>query len=68
MTGPEGRWGVSFDDGPSPNSPTLYNFLESMNQSATHFMIGGNILSNPGGEFSFLPPAASLPLVAEGRS
>ncbi|ORY80754.1 hypothetical protein BCR35DRAFT_352510 [Leucosporidium creatinivorum] len=44
---PDGRWGVSFDDGPVPSSPTLYTFLESMNQSATHFMIGGNIVNNP---------------------
>ncbi|ORY80755.1 hypothetical protein BCR35DRAFT_331817 [Leucosporidium creatinivorum] len=43
---PSGLWGVGTDDGPTTYSPTLYSFLESVNQSATHFMIGGNILNN----------------------
>ncbi|GAA5967918.1 hypothetical protein JCM21900_000745 [Sporobolomyces salmonicolor] len=45
--GPNGAWGVAFDDGPLPPSPALYNFLQENNQSATHFLIGTNILENP---------------------
>jgi chitin deacetylase len=42
---PTGVWGVGFDDGPiQGNSTKLYNFLQSKNQRATHFMIGVNIL------------------------
>ncbi|KDQ15389.1 carbohydrate esterase family 4 protein [Botryobasidium botryosum FD-172 SS1] len=38
---------VSFDDGPIANSSaTLYDFLQTNNQSATHFFIGSNILEN----------------------
>ncbi|BGP13247.1 hypothetical protein JCM10213_004983 [Rhodosporidiobolus nylandii] len=44
---PNGSWGVSFDDGPLDPSPTLYTFLAEQNQTATHFLIGSNILSNP---------------------
>ncbi|KLO11229.1 glycoside hydrolase/deacetylase [Schizopora paradoxa] len=43
---PDGYIGISFDDGPTSNSPTLYTFLQQNNQKATHFMIGTNILSN----------------------
>ncbi|CEQ39162.1 SPOSA6832_00679 [Sporobolomyces salmonicolor] len=53
--GPNGAWGVAFDDGvrkgplslPLPPSPALYTFLQQNNQSATHFFIGSNILDNP---------------------
>lgn len=44
---PDGMLGVSFDDGPTPASPKLYDFLKSQNQKATHFFIGGNIRDNP---------------------
>lgn len=43
---PDGRWGLSFDDGPTAASSSLYTFLESMNQSATHYFIGGNCVNN----------------------
>jgi chitin deacetylase len=45
MTDPQ----LTFDDGVGPASSKLYDFLEANNAStlATHFMIGGNILSNP---------------------
>lgn len=33
--------------GPTQYSPTLYNFLKSQNQQATHFFIGINIKTNP---------------------
>jgi peptidoglycan/xylan/chitin deacetylase (PgdA/CDA1 family) len=43
---PDGITGISFDDGPLPASPKLYDFLKSQNQAATHFFIGANILDN----------------------
>lgn len=46
MSVPEGWIGINFDDGPTTYSPTLYAFLEENNISATHFMIGGNIVYN----------------------
>jgi chitin deacetylase len=43
---PEGVWGISFDDGPLPEtSDKLYSFLQEKNQHATHFMIGVNIIN-----------------------
>ncbi|KIO34382.1 carbohydrate esterase family 4 protein [Tulasnella calospora MUT 4182] len=44
---PDGMLGVSFDDGPTPASPKLYDFLKSQNQKVTHFFIGSNIRDNP---------------------
>ncbi|BGP37173.1 hypothetical protein JCM10450v2_001079 [Rhodotorula kratochvilovae] len=44
---PDGMYAVGFDDGPTPQSVKLYNFLEANNQTATHFMIGSNIVNNP---------------------
>ncbi|BGP29311.1 hypothetical protein JCM10296v2_001050 [Rhodotorula toruloides] len=44
---PDGMYGVSFDDGPLPSSPALYQFLQKQNQTATHFFIGTNIVNNP---------------------
>ncbi|KAK7049516.1 hypothetical protein VNI00_005547 [Paramarasmius palmivorus] len=46
--GPDGTFGISFDDGPLPPTTTLVNFLKENNEIATHFMIGTNILYNPG--------------------
>ena len=43
---PDGQVALAFDDGPLAPSPTLYNFLKSHNQHATHFFIGGNIYNN----------------------
>ncbi|GAA6030049.1 hypothetical protein JCM8097_009230 [Rhodosporidiobolus ruineniae] len=43
---PAGMYGISFDDGPLPASPALYAYLQSQNQTATHFFIGGNIRDN----------------------
>ncbi|KAM0749862.1 glycoside hydrolase/deacetylase [Meredithblackwellia eburnea MCA 4105] len=45
---PTGIAGISFDDGPVPASTQLYDYLQSQHQAATHFMIGTNILNNPG--------------------
>ncbi|KAK4684056.1 chitin deacetylase, partial [Tremellales sp. Uapishka_1] len=46
---PDGVFALSFDDGPTSASPTLYTFLAANNISAdaTHFMIGGNIVYDP---------------------
>uniref|UniRef100_A0A0W0FJT9 chitin deacetylase n=1 Tax=Moniliophthora roreri TaxID=221103 RepID=A0A0W0FJT9_MONRR len=46
--GPDGTFGISFDDGPLPPTTALVDFLEKNNETATHFMIGTNILYNPG--------------------
>lgn len=45
--GPDGTIGLNFDDGPTSFSSELYDFIEANNISATHFMIGGNILNLP---------------------
>jgi chitin deacetylase len=44
---PDGVIGLNFDDGPTSFSSELYDFIEANNISATHFMIGGNILNFP---------------------
>ncbi|KAG6854784.1 hypothetical protein C0991_001211 [Blastosporella zonata] len=44
---PAGYFGTAFDDGPTTASPRLLQYLESNNQTATHFMIGVNIISYP---------------------
>ncbi|KAJ7179167.1 carbohydrate esterase family 4 protein [Mycena filopes] len=44
---PDGMLGISFDDGPQPASDELYDFLQTNNETATHFMIGVNILQYP---------------------
>ncbi|RUS31688.1 hypothetical protein BC938DRAFT_477309 [Jimgerdemannia flammicorona] len=44
---PKGVWGLTYDDGPQPPSPALYNFLKSQNQRATHFVIGSRALEYP---------------------
>ncbi|KAJ7027130.1 carbohydrate esterase family 4 protein, partial [Mycena alexandri] len=45
--GPDGYLSLSFDDGPEAGTPSLLPFLQAQNQTATHFMIGGNILNSP---------------------
>ncbi|OAX43494.1 carbohydrate esterase family 4 protein [Rhizopogon vinicolor AM-OR11-026] len=44
---PAGVVGLSFDDGPQPASPQLYQFLANNSEHATHFFIGTNILEYP---------------------
>lgn len=44
---PDGALGLSFDDGPLPPSDGLYAYLAEHNQTATHFMIGSNIIQYP---------------------
>lgn len=43
---PDGLVGISFDDGPLPPSPKLYDFLQQNNVKATHFYIGQNVVQN----------------------
>ncbi|KAF9921011.1 chitin deacetylase [Linnemannia zychae] len=42
-----GTWGLTFDDGPSPDSPRLYDHLLSHNQKATLFIVGSRAVSLP---------------------
>ncbi|KAF8575625.1 carbohydrate esterase family 4 protein [Ramaria rubella] len=42
---PDGHVAIGFDDGPSDGSAMLYQFLDEQNLTATHFMIGVNILN-----------------------
>ncbi|KAJ4478081.1 chitin deacetylase [Lentinula aciculospora] len=44
---PDGFIGTGFDDGPTPASPALLDFLEANNETVTHFMIGVNIIDQP---------------------
>ncbi|KAF8897534.1 carbohydrate esterase family 4 protein [Infundibulicybe gibba] len=44
---PDGVFGSSFDDGPQPSTTRLVQFLDSHNETTTHFMIGINIIANP---------------------
>jgi len=46
---PAGVVALSFDDGPTPASIELYDYLIANNVSdkATHFMIGSNVMYNP---------------------
>ncbi|KAF9485353.1 chitin deacetylase [Pholiota conissans] len=44
---PDGIFASSFDDGPSPLTPQLVDFLGGQNDTTTHFMIGTNILYYP---------------------
>ncbi|KAF7301704.1 Chitin deacetylase [Mycena indigotica] len=45
--GPDGTIGISFDDGPQPVTDKLLSFLQTNHETATHFMIGVNILQFP---------------------
>ncbi|KAF9085661.1 chitin deacetylase [Mortierella sp. GBA35] len=42
-----GVWGITFDDGPTPNTPTLLKILKDANIKATFFVMGGNVVQNP---------------------
>lgn len=46
VNAPPSHMTIGFDDGPTENSDDLYDFLSQHNQSATHFMIGSNVLIN----------------------
>ncbi|KAG7439769.1 glycoside hydrolase/deacetylase [Guyanagaster necrorhizus] len=40
-------WGVSFDDGPGPYTQKLLNYLESVDISATFFVVGSRVIERP---------------------
>ncbi|KAF9361634.1 chitin deacetylase [Mortierella sp. NVP85] len=40
-----GTWGVTYDDGPSPDSERLYDTLKAKNQKATLFIVGSRAVS-----------------------
>ncbi|KAF9570577.1 chitin deacetylase, partial [Mortierella alpina] len=42
-----GTWGLTYDDGPSPDSPRLYDELKKHNTKATLFIVGSRAISYP---------------------
>ncbi|KAG0288445.1 chitin deacetylase, partial [Dissophora globulifera] len=42
-----GTWGLTYDDGPSPDSTRLYDYLQQHNQKATLFIVGSRAVSYP---------------------
>ncbi|RXK38986.1 hypothetical protein M231_03716 [Tremella mesenterica] len=40
-------WGLSFDDGPSPYTPLLLDYLDSMSLHTTFFIVGSRAISRP---------------------
>ncbi|KAG0269921.1 chitin deacetylase [Actinomortierella ambigua] len=40
-------WGLTYDDGPSPDSPRLYDYLKTHNQTTTLFIVGSRAISYP---------------------
>ncbi|KAF9118345.1 chitin deacetylase [Mortierella sp. 14UC] len=42
-----GIWGLTYDDGPSPDSPRLYDDLKAHSQQATLFIVGSRAISYP---------------------
>ncbi|KAH7338344.1 hypothetical protein B0J17DRAFT_695227 [Rhizoctonia solani] len=40
-------WGMSFDDGPSPYTPNLLQYLDQQNLKSTFFIVGSRAISRP---------------------
>ena len=40
-------WGLSYDDGPSPYTPTLLEYLNQNNIKSTFFVVGSRVISRP---------------------
>ncbi|WRT69090.1 uncharacterized protein IL334_006073 [Kwoniella shivajii] len=40
-------WGLSYDDGPSPFTPLLLDYLDEQNIKSTFFLVGSRVLSRP---------------------
>ncbi|PWY98609.1 glycoside hydrolase/deacetylase [Testicularia cyperi] len=40
-------WGLSYDDGPSPYTPTLLEYLNQANLKSTFFVVGSRVISRP---------------------
>ncbi|KIY67441.1 carbohydrate esterase family 4 protein [Cylindrobasidium torrendii FP15055 ss-10] len=48
VTCPEQKtWGLTFDDGPSPYTPALLNYLEEKDVKAAFYAVGSRVLSYP---------------------
>ncbi|KAF9907781.1 chitin deacetylase [Lobosporangium transversale] len=41
-----GTWGLTFDDGPTPETPPLLDFLKTNNIKASFFVMGSNVVRN----------------------
>ncbi|KAF9345407.1 chitin deacetylase [Mortierella sp. AD094] len=41
-----GTWGLTFDDGPTPNTPALLEILKTHNAKASFFVMGSNVVRN----------------------
>lgn len=44
---PDNYVSITFDDGPTPQSHSLIDYLQAQKQTATHFLIGSAIVWNP---------------------
>lgn len=40
-------WGLSYDDGPSPYSTDLLNYLNAQSLKSTFFIVGSRAISRP---------------------
>lgn len=40
-------WGLTYDDGPSPYTPKLLNFLDKHSLNATFYVVGSRVISRP---------------------
>jgi peptidoglycan/xylan/chitin deacetylase (PgdA/CDA1 family) len=40
-------WGLSYDDGPSPYTPILLDYLNEKNLTTTFFVVGSRVISRP---------------------
>ncbi|QRV74390.1 chitin deacetylase [Ceratobasidium sp. AG-Ba] len=40
-------WGLTFDDGPSPYTPKVLNYLAEKNLKASFYVIGANVVNHP---------------------
>ncbi|KAF9308956.1 chitin deacetylase [Podila horticola] len=45
--GAPNTWGLTFDDGPSVDTPKLLDYLKAQKHSATFFLIGSNVIQYP---------------------
>lgn len=43
----KGTWGLSFDDGPSPYTPLLLDYLNEKKLRTTFFLVGSRVISRP---------------------
>ncbi|CAJ0913929.1 5463_t:CDS:2, partial [Entrophospora sp. SA101] len=43
----KGDWGITYDDGPSPFTPTILDYLGSKGLKATFFVIGSRATNHP---------------------